>query len=101
MGRIQDLCRVGRRPRVSIETVKMRIQRGFPPEQAMALPAGIRSGVGRFSQVVMAWGEEKTLAEWERDARAVVPAGVMRARLALGYTPEQAVSLPLSARLPR
>lgn len=42
--------------------------------------------------IVLAWGEEKTLAEWARDSRSRASASSILYRLSRGWIPERAIS---------
>jgi hypothetical protein len=48
---------------------------------------------------IEAWGEEKSIAAWARDARCSIDARLLRTRLReLGWEPERAISEPAADR---
>lgn len=49
-------------------------------------------------ELIQAFGEGKTLREWARDPRCRVSSETLRARLARGSAPEQAMSEPAMER---
>jgi hypothetical protein len=88
------------RGKVSAKLIRARISTGFTPEEAVSLPKSVRRP-SKKRKMVNAWGETKTIPEWARDSRARVTADVIRSRIRNGYSGEDAMSLPKSARRPQ
>ncbi len=96
------------RSRAKAGTIRYRVRVGWPDDLAVMSPPSapsppktvrpenrvVRSGKrrGRPPILVVAWGEEKTLAEWANDPRAKVKADCIRSRLKNGNSPEAAIS---------
>ena len=49
---------------------------------------------GRTAEPVAAFGKKKTVAEWARDSRCVVPETTLRWRLKNGWKPVKAITTP-------
>ncbi|GAA3878314.1 hypothetical protein GCM10022243_48770 [Saccharothrix violaceirubra] len=56
--------------------------------------SGRGAGGGRPSPMLVAFGEEKTQAQWARDERCVVSVSALRSRLINGWDPEAALTTP-------
>jgi hypothetical protein len=84
--------------------LQTRLNMGWPPETAISAP--FNSGrqprkpvYGPKNRWVTAWGETKTLAEWERDSRSQIGAvGLARRLDRLGWAPEVAITTPSRRR---
>lgn len=60
---------------------------------------GVQTRNKRSNMCITAFGETKILADWLTDSRCKVPVtGTIVKRLATGWTPEDAISLPSRSR---
>jgi transposase-like protein len=82
-----------RRCAVSLTTLTDRLRDGWEPEQAIAIPPQ-SYGRGPRGCLFRAFGESKTLSEWERDPRCVTSRTALRARLERGIPFESALTVP-------
>jgi hypothetical protein len=73
-------------------TLTKRIKDGWLHEQAIVTPSS--SAVDRWRQPVEAFGELKSIEQWEQDPRAVVNAVTILTRIRNGWNPEQALIAP-------
>jgi hypothetical protein len=77
---------------VTLPTLHHRISAGWDGERALTTPSGTR----HVSRYLTAFGETHSLAAWLRDPRCAVPSSTLRARLAAGLAPEDALTQPPS-----
>jgi hypothetical protein len=75
---------------VSIWTLRQRLNRGMPIEEAIRTP----TSRGRSARLYEAFGESKSVAEWARDARSVVQAATIQVRINLKWDVEKALTTP-------
>ena len=79
---------------VKLNTLFSRINAGWYFEDALTTSAG--RGVQESPLTV--WQTTKSLVAWTRDPRCIVSASVLASRIAAGWTPEDALTLPLHTR---
>jgi len=81
---------------MQISSLSRRLKLGWDPEYALTAP---RQSAGRRpGKELEAFGEKKTAADWLRDPRCkVISAGTLKARLARGLSPEEALRRPAFA----
>jgi hypothetical protein len=93
-GEFRSLRDWSRDPRcsVSLMTLEKRVKSGWPPEEAII--SGSDSPADRLRQKIAAFGESKSLNEWELDERSHASAMVIRTRLKNGWAAEIAISTP-------
>lgn len=89
---------------VSLPGLLHRVRGGMRFEEALTKPPTNPGGSGRESFFIEAFGETKSLADWQRDPRCRVTANALRYRLREGMNPETAISMlpfrrPLKTRL--
>jgi len=82
---------------VSEPTLTERLALGFPPERALTDPPGTKLDGTPYphprAKMIYAFGEGKSLREWERDGRAAVTRKAIEFRLKMGWSPELAITL--------
>jgi transposase-like protein len=82
-----------RRCKVSYETLRKRLHRGWDAEQAICDPPSQSVfGRGNTTTAVRAFGCVKHLAAWARDPRCSVTAATIRSRLGRGLPAEEAIT---------
>jgi hypothetical protein len=70
-----------------------RLADGWDAEKAMTTPSK-----GKIPpHLVTAFGETKSMAEWSRDPRCLVPYQVIKNRLRRGWSPETTLTTPVGA----
>jgi len=75
-------------------TIRGRVNKGWDHEKAITTPTKIPA----FNlDHITAFGETKSMAEWSRDPRCVPNYRALVKRIRRGFTPEQAITLPLSS----
>jgi hypothetical protein len=75
---------------VSLATLLNRIRDKWVPEEALATPSN--SPADRWKTPITAYGESKSLLEWEHDSRAQALAPLILKRLRQGWAPEEAIA---------
>jgi len=70
----------------------------YSPENCRWATMKVQNRNRRNNARLTAFGETKTLAEWQEDSRCVVTYGAIRFRLAKGWTPEDAITKPHQVR---
>jgi AcrR family transcriptional regulator len=79
---------------VTLASLRDRLRKGWPPEEAMAT-ARLRPPRRTYE----GFGESRSLADWSRDPRCIVPYDAMIQRItALGWNVEDAIAVPVGAR---
>ena len=69
--------------------------RGYSPENCRWETEQQQARNTRRNRLLTAFGETKTMVEWEEDARCAVNANAFRRRILLGWNPEEALFTPL------
>jgi hypothetical protein len=82
---------------VSAQAFYQRMARGWTLEDALYV-AQLRSGT---SALIVAFGESRTLTEWSRDPRCLVPWTCVQGRLRAGWDAEAALTTPWGDSRPR
>lgn len=77
---------------VTYHSLFYRLKNGMPPEDAITV-AKQKPGGGE-KRIVLAFGEEKTIADWSRDERCVVLYRVLVQRLIKNWPAEDAITKP-------
>jgi len=95
-GEVKSVGEWAKDPRCSISegTLKSRLKRGKPPEEAIGLPWTPPDGKARprgYGAKIAIFGESKSIVEWGDDPRCEISPGVFRERLAKGMAPEEAL----------
>lgn len=86
-------------------TIRLRIVKGWPPEDALSKAGSSAERARRRHPIVAewpdqyhediavtAWGETKSLVEWSRDDRCGAPPHIIHARLRSGQSAQMAIS---------
>lgn len=96
-GETKPLAEWLRDPRCAVteeSTLRQRLTRGWPPEQALTTPPNhthVTNG-----NLLSCWNETKNMAAWARDPRCVVSYIALKQRIYAGWPTEQALTLPSS-----
>lgn len=85
------------RCQVSMRELRSRIERGWDTEEAIGSASSTRPS--RARNLIAAFGEEKSVADWARDSRASVSALTIAARVHRGWDPEEAVTTPVHGKV--
>lgn len=85
------------RCQVSMRELRTRIEKGWKTEDALSSPTAFRPS--RARNVVSAFGEEKSIADWANDPRAAVSGLTISARVMRGWDPEEAIKTPVHGKV--
>jgi hypothetical protein len=85
------------RCKVSLRELRSRIERGWDAESAVTTPSAVRPS--RSRNVLAAFGEEKSIADWSRDPRSAVAPLTIAARIQRGWEAEEAISTPVHGKV--
>ena len=77
---------------VSLATLLSRVRDQWQPERALTETSN--SPADRWRQPIDAFGDSRSLLEWERDERARASAQLILSRLRHGWKPEEAITTP-------
>ena len=95
-----------RDPRCRVEhtTLAYRLGKGWDPERAIDTPQGSREAAPTARAPkggLTAFGETKPLVAWAKDRRCGVPAAVVQARLDVGWSVEDALTVAMGVAVAR
>jgi len=82
---------------VSMRELRTRIERGWNAEEALSTVSSTRPT--RARNLVSAFGEEKSVADWARDPRASVSALTIAARVHRGWDHEEAITTAVHGKV--
>lgn len=82
---------------VSMRELRTRIEKGWNAEEALTQASAARPS--RARNLVAAFGEEKSVAEWARDSRSTVSALTIAARVQRGWDPEEAITTAVHGKV--
>jgi len=85
------------RCQVSMRELRTRIERGWNAEEALSTVSSTRPT--RARNLVSAFGEEKSVADWARDPRASVSALTIAARVHRGWDHEEAITTTVHGKV--
>jgi len=85
------------RCQVSMRELRTRIERGWSAEEALSTGSSTRPT--RARNLVSAFGEEKSVADWARDPRASVSALTIAARVHRGWDHEEAITTAVHGKV--